>query len=285
MTGAKRTSSRTVVALATITPLAVAALVGLYFWLREPAVTIGVEGRRVVEIAGPLLRAAPFTPGDAVSLRIAEAVPTDRGHRYDLRYIAYGPGEHDLAKHLQRDDGEAAANLPTLAIDVASILPAKHGGELFDAPGGPIDLHSNYSLTMRLLWGLWAVALVPLLLYGRRRRAVVEQPAPPPTVAQRLRDLLERAAVEHLSPAEQADLEQLLLAFWSQRLNLDAERLSDAIESLRNDPTAGRQLAGVERWLHSRSAPANGAAARELLNELSKTSPSEFRLPGGERRR
>lgn len=285
MSDSPRTSSRMVVALATLAPLVLAASVGIYFWLREPTVTIGVEGRRVVEIAGPLLRAAPFTPGDAVSLRVAEAVATEHGFRYNLRYIAYGPGEHDLARHLQREDGTAAANLPPLAIDVASLLPSQHGGELFDAPGGPIDLHSNYSWTMRLLWGLWALALVPLVMLGRRRRAVVEKPAPPPTVAERLRELLERASVEHLSPAEQADLEQLLLAFWSQRLNLNAERLSDAIETLRNDPTAGRQWTSVERWLHSRSAPANGAVARELLSDLQKTSPGEFRLPAGERRR
>src|SRR5436190_24136858 len=74
--------------------------VAVVWWRGGSMVTIGVEGRRVIEIAGPEMHAAPFTPGDALSVRIAGVERTEKGLRYDLRFIAYGPGEHDLAGSL-----------------------------------------------------------------------------------------------------------------------------------------------------------------------------------------
>ena len=84
----------------TIVLVAIVVLFGLLAtqWQRTSAVTVGVEGQRTIEIAGPKLIAAPFTPGDALSVRIASVEPTPDGFRYDLRYMAFGQGEHDICK-------------------------------------------------------------------------------------------------------------------------------------------------------------------------------------------
>src|SRR5262245_46941823 len=79
---------------AIVGPLVALALVWWVWERNRSDVTVGVEGQKIVEIAGPPLTAAPFTPGDAVSVRIAEATPIPGGFRYDLRYVAYGPGMH-----------------------------------------------------------------------------------------------------------------------------------------------------------------------------------------------
>src|SRR5437764_736473 len=79
----------------------------LVWWYLRERVTIGVEGQRWATIARERLYAAPFTPGDAVQVRIADVVPTARGFQYDLRYIAYGPGKHNLGEYLVR-----AGNVP-----------------------------------------------------------------------------------------------------------------------------------------------------------------------------
>ena len=91
---------------------------------------------------------------------------------------------------------------------------------------------------------------------------------PPPTVSERLRSLLEQASHENLSSEQQADLEQLLIAFWSQRLKLSSKRLGTMIEQLRKHPEAGRQWNRVEGWLHSGKSTTNGTVARELLHDL-----------------
>jgi hypothetical protein len=254
--------------IAVAATVAVLLIVGVIWWNRPPRLTIGVEGRQTIVIRGPQLHAAPFTPGDALSVRIAEAVPVSNGFRYDVRFMAFGPGKYDLREYLLLPGNVRPENLPEVTILVDSILPKDHKGELFATDVSPIDLHSNYSIVMGLLWSLWGLLLIPILFYGRPPR-VHAAPAPyNPTTAERLQLLLERAEHDSLSPEQQADLERLLMAFWSHRLNLSAERLPELIPHLRQHPAAGRQMALVEAWLHSQHAPSNGVTARELLNDL-----------------
>lgn len=254
--------------IAVVASLVSLLAIGVMLWNRSPRPTIGVEGRIEIAIPGPRLYAAPFTPGDALSVRIADATPTSKGFRYDLRYMAFGPGKYDLREYLSLAGNARPENLPEVAIVVDSILPKNHPGELLSTEVSPINLHSSYSLVMGLLWTLWGLLLIPILFYGRQRRAAPVAPPYNPTTAERLRLLLERAADGTLSPEQQADLERLLMAFWSNRLNLSSERLAELIPHLRQHPAAGRQIALVEGWLHRRHAPTNGATARELLSDL-----------------
>ena len=265
----KPSRNRTIAAIAVMTSL-VLGLVVAYRSLRMPDVTIGVEGRKVVEIAGPQLSAVPFTHGDAVSLRIDSAHAVPGGFRYDLQYMMFGPGTHNLADHLLLPDGGKLAPRSELDVSVSALLPEDYSSELFATPNADINLHSNYTLLMRTLWGLWAAMLVPLAWYGHKRRRRRLPPVVAPTIAGQLRSLLERASREPLSVQEQVDLEQLLFAFWSKRLKLPPGRLIETIAELRNHPQAGVQLNRIERWFHSPHKPTNGTVARELLSDLDR---------------
>jgi len=267
--------SSSVAIFASLAVLALGIGVTLW-WSRTPEVTIGVEGRRTVEIAGPQLTAAPFTPGDALAVRIAEAHPVAGGFEYDLRYMGFGPGDHDIASALRRPDGSSPPSLPELKVRLEPLIPEDYSGELYATPPSPIDLHSNYRRWMAAAWGLWVALLVPLAWYGHKRRRAAPKPVPPPSIVERLRSLLEQATREQRSPEQEADVEQLLLAFWSERLRLSEESLGDALEQLRRHPQAGAQWSKVERWLHSPRYAGNGAVfpgasgdtARDLLADL-----------------
>jgi hypothetical protein len=234
---------------------------------REPEVTVGVEGQRTIEIAGPQLSAAPFTPGDALAVRIAAVHPTATGYRYDLRYMAFGPGEHDIGKSLAGPDGKPPASQPEFAVTIKALIPEDYSGELYATPNSAINLHTNYRLLMTLAWGLWALLLIPLVWYGRDWSSHKKALPPEPSVTERLRALLQQANSNELTAKEQADLEQLLIAFWSQRLNLSEQRLNETIHELRSHPQAGPQWNSVEHWLHSSAAHTNGIAAK-LLREI-----------------
>jgi hypothetical protein len=253
------------VASAATLAVAVALVV---WWSHEPAPTIGVEGRRTVRISGPELAAVPFTPGDALAVRIAEVRPITGGYEYDLRFMGFGPGEHDMAAALRRPDGSPPASSESLRVRLDPLIPDDYSGELYETAASSINLHTHYSRWMTAAWVLWAALLVPLVWYGRRRRRAAVRIAPPPSVVERLRALLLEAAREKLSPERQADIEQLLLAFWSTRLKLSDVSLGEAIEQLRRHPQAGSQWSKVERWLHSPDYASNGAVARELLAEF-----------------
>jgi hypothetical protein len=248
--------------------LVVIGVIVFFRWQRAGDVTIGVEGQRTIEIAGPPLIAAPFTPGDALSVRIANVEQTKDGFLYDIRYMAFGPGKHDIGKSLVGPDGKSPSPRSEFAVSVPALIPEKYSGELFATSNSKIDLHTNYTLLMTLAWALWALLLIPLIFYGRdwRSRAVAAKPEP--SITERLRSLLKQAARSDLTPEQQADLEQLLLAFWSRRLNLSEQRLSETIHQLRQHPQAGPQWTSVEHWFHARSTPAGGAAAKKLLADL-----------------
>jgi len=271
----KKTRERIVAIVAALLPLVAAvALLVVIFRPKSYDVTIGVEGSRVVEIAGPELSAVPFTHGDATELRIASVVPTSGGFRYDLRYMAFGPGEHDLAPSLKRADGTSPPTRKDLKIKVAALLPEDYSGELYATPNAPIDLHTRYKLYMGAAWVLWGLLLVPLVWFGHKKRRRTERAAPPPSLVERVRALLEQATRENLTVEQKADLEALLLAFWSERLNLSEAKLSDAIDRLRRHPQAGAQWNRVERWIHSPTAAAgdraaaSGNVARQLLSDF-----------------
>jgi len=241
------------------------ALIAVIWFLRAGAydVTIGVEGRRVVEIAGPELSAAPFTPGDAVSVRIAEAAPLTAGYRYDLRYMSFGPGKHDLAPLLKRPDGSSPESRADLRITVAALIPDDYSGELYTTATSPIDLHTRYKYYMGAAWIAWGSLLVPLAWWGHKRHRRKVRETPPPSLVERVRTLLRQATEANLTIEEKADLETLLLAFWSQKLQLSEERLSATIEQLRRHPQAAAQWNRVERWIHSPSGIAGDGAAQD----------------------
>src|SRR5437867_3237409 len=77
--------------------------------------------------------------------------------------------------------------------------------------------------------------------------------APPPsapTLADRLRPLVEQAAAGTLTRDGQAQLERLLLNHWRQRLELTTDSFADAIRKLRQHNEAGALLRELENWLH-----------------------------------
>ena len=105
---------------------------------------------------------------------------------------------------------------------------------------------------------LWVVAAIPLFLARRRHRESPIHPdaAPPPTLAERLRPMVEQARAGKLSTDQQAQLERLLLSHWQQRLGLESIAISDALTRLRAHPEAGALLRGLEDWLHRRPGSA-----------------------------
>ena len=243
-------------------------VVSVFLWSRN-RITIGVEGRQLVTISGPRLSAIPYTHGDALAVRIADAKPLKDGFQYDLRYMAYGPGRHDLREYLLNERQQPASSLPEMPVSVTALLPKDESGKLLETPPTPIDLRTNYRWGMGLLWCLWGLLLLPLFFYGRKRRSRVVV-LPPPTIPERLRSLLEHAAHSELTVEQQTDIEKLLLAFWAERLQLPKERLIETLDELRKHPTAGEHVSRVEKWLHSRDARGNGSVARDLLASLGR---------------
>ncbi|MCA9177432.1 MAG: hypothetical protein KDB14_23265 [Planctomycetales bacterium] len=251
---------------------AVAVAIGLQMiWKtssqRRPS--IGMEGWLEVVLNRDDYRAVPYTHGDAVAVRIAARVPTDGGARYDLRYLTYGPGEHDLGDYLTSPTGQQPQS-PELTIKTTALLAEDESGELRVVPPARIGMHSHYWLLMTLLWIGWAALLAPLIT-NNRHVSPAPPAAPAPSTRQRLIALLRGAAHKPLDTRQQAELEMLTLTYWSERLQLSrpATRLVDIVGELRHHPDAAEQLRLLENWLHSPT----GSNPTEWLLAMTESLP------------
>jgi hypothetical protein len=212
--------------------------------------TVGMEGQLEV-LLPPDLRAVVATNKSALLLRVASTRPHGSQVHYDLRYIGRVPGKHDLRDYLIDVNGAPATNLPPLAVEVAGILPKAHNGWLEDQALRAPSIFGGYRGIVGTVIVVWALLLVPLV-FMRRRKPVqgAPEPAREPSLADRLKPLVEQAAAGELSADGKATLERMLIQHWQRRLQLADATGERLIQRLREHPEAGRLLRALEDWLH-----------------------------------
>jgi hypothetical protein len=212
--------------------------------------TVGLEGRVEVVLPGTRLEARPVEHKAKMVLRIAETRPRGDALFYDLRYVGLVPGDYDLRNYLVRADGCSTNDLPPIPVSIAPLLPAKHDGQLVEEPVSALGRLGGYKALMIAAAVVWAALLVPLV-WRRRKKVLVESaPHSEPSLAERLRPLVEQAAQGTLSRDGQAQLERMLLTHWRQRLGLEGLNMVEALARLREHPEAGDLLRALESWLH-----------------------------------
>jgi hypothetical protein len=212
--------------------------------------TVGLEGRVEVVLPGTRLEARPVEHKAKIILRVAETRPRADSLFYDLRYVGLVPGNYDLRNHLIRADGSTTNDLPPIPVSIAPLLPANHNGQLIEEPVSALGRLAGYKTLMMAAAVVWVALLVPLV-WRRRTRVLSESPPPSePTLAERLRPLVEQAAHGTLSRDGQAQLERMLLNHWRQRLGLEGLSMAEALVRLREHSEAGELLRALESWLH-----------------------------------
>jgi len=205
-------------------------------------------------VEGSELVPAPATSGSPVVVRVLATWQHGAHLRYDLEWVGLEPGKYDLAKFLVRKDGSSMENVAPIEVEVLSVLP----GDAFEPSElerAPVDRLDGYSAMQVMISVLWGVGLLAILFVGRTWRKKVVADAPEPTLADRMRPLVEEVASGNADTAKKAELERLLVAFWRSRLDLGSVRAVDAIVAIRNHEEAGALLRQVEAWLHAPEPP------------------------------
>ena len=183
-------------------------------------------------------------------LRIVASYRHGTAFRYDLEFYGLEPGDYDLRTALRRADGSTTDDLPALLVNVASLLPA---GQIVPAamPFEQAPRIGGYRILLAAVGAGWMLGLAAILLVGRhRKRRAAAAAAPGPSLVEQLRPLVASAMAGQLTPSQQAQLERLLLGYWSRRLRLADVDPAQAIATLRRDEQAGALLRQVEAWLH-----------------------------------
>lgn len=212
----------------------------------------GMPGILEFEYEGPRLMAREQTSQrESISIRV---IGPESGTNYKVRFVGTKAGAFDLRDLLVAESGTLPADVPTLPIVVVSHLPPSHGTDLFDQGARSFSLEPYYFLSLWILGIAWAITPVFMLarrLLRRRKAMTTATAVQPPTVAERIRELVMNAATRKLTVDEKATLELLLIAIRRVELNLQGLQPSQAIRILREHPTAGELIRTVERWNHS----------------------------------
>ncbi len=245
---------------------------------REATVGMRAHVDQVV-LEGTELVVAPTTTKAPVLVRILATWPHGEHLRYDLEWVGFEEGTFDLTDYLVRKDGSSAEGLKPVEVKVSSVLP----GDMFE----PSELEptqgerlGGYSTLQVAFGAAWLAGLLAILFVGRKR---AEQPAAqpaPPTLADRLRPLVEQVASGAAAQAQKAELERLLVAFWRARLGLEGAKAADAVMAIRRDAEAGALLRQVEAWLHAPTPPADVDLAT-LLAPYRSVTAAQFQQEAG----
>lgn len=220
--------------------------------------------------------AKPASPTPDVRLRIVSRRELDGATELTLGVIASLPGAFDIAPLLRvvspaSDPGAAESSapppLPPLRINVWSALPEDHDGRVSEAGIGLRAENSGYPLWLAAVGLLWLTPL-GVLVARRMRRPIHDAPAPlppTPTLADKLRPLIDRVRGGERDPAILAEMERLMLHAMRTQVHASDASVADAMVLVRSDARCGPMLRSLERWLHG---PRSERPSDEEVNRL-----------------
>ncbi len=198
-----------------------------------------------------------------LSVRILEVKPAKDGSRYDFEIQGLDPGQYDLADFLEAPEG---TKIPEIALEITTTLPPglvrPH-----EISQGKLPELGGYRRMMILLGSLWVAGLIAILFWRKKKPTTGEDGnAVPIALSERLRPLIDQAAMGNLSSDDRAKLERLVFGHWRERRpEIAALSPAEAMAKLRTDSEASPLILALERWLHSRESTASGADIGKLL--------------------
>lgn len=236
----------------------------------KSSAAVGMVGKvNQIVIPGGELEVVPTTDTMArIIVRIAETYRHGDAFRYDLEYTGFEPGKYDLVKSLKRKAPEESMdNVPPIEIEITSTLePGKIEPTRPESPS--IRSWMTYWAKLNIIVGLWIAGLIVLWQRRRDEAAAANQAViPPQTVAQRLKPLVQAACDGTIEPHKRAELESLLIAYWTDRLQLDENVPTGRILStLKENGESAPLLSKLEEWLHM--PPGQGRISESEISEL-----------------
>ena len=231
--------------------------------LLPAAPNLGIEGRASVLLPKADYRPRPLDDRTELILRLEKIVPATNGqYAYDFYYLGLEPGLYRLADFLIRPDGTRPDELREQLIQVRARLPDDHDGRLNTHRPSLFPFIGGYRLLLTGLGLLWIGGLATFIYVSRSKPGLVAPAAliQPPSLAERMRPLVEAAAAGQLDVDGQAQLERLLMGYWREKLAPEELRMAEALARLKTHREAGALLRALERWLHR----PGGVAAEEI---------------------
>ena len=218
-------------------------------------------------IPGPEVEVIPRKNNESsLVIRILQTKPAANGFRYNLEIYALDPGKHLISDFLQRATDESPVTGLEATFEGSTVHPEDSLPKPKDPNPTPPPKLGGYRTLLIFLGGFWLLGLLAILLIRKKKPNTVSTSNPVLTPAEKIRQLVEKAAEGSLKDGDHARLERLLLGYWRTKIpeiiNLAP---AEALVELRSHPEASPLILKLEQWLH---APAPDFSEEELTSLL-----------------
>ena len=217
-------------------------------------------------LAGPLLEPVPRRDREPpLVVRILETKPAQDGFRYTFEVQGLDAGSYNLGEFLRETTAESGHSSHEVSVTITTELPP---GLPRPADLAPKDVPEigGYRTVLKVLGVLWVVVLLIIINSFRKKKAASVESAPPPSVAERLKPLVQKASTEKLTTDEQAQLERLLVGHWRERLpEVSDQNPAEILRQLRSHSEASPLILQLEKWLHAPNPDFSSEDLEKLL--------------------
>lgn len=203
-----------------------------------------------------------------IVIRIDGVYPHGDGFRYNITWSGEKPGEFDLTQWLRRRDGTSTADLPSLSVNVTSVLAPERftPNELRPPSSGWVG---GYRVLLGLLGFLWLAGLAAFIWFRPQTSGNGLSESSGRSRLEQIRLQLEAVMSRgELSTADKASLETLIVGFWREQRKLAELEPAVLQQTLLSDPESGPLLRQLERWLYDRPQRGDAAELADLLLPL-----------------
>jgi len=257
-----------------------AAGAAVLLWPRAPKsdvleVPLGVEEAVILTSETGPLEPLPYAWGVGLNVRLAAERNLPGGHVYDVRYIVNHAGDFDLKDYLRFRDGSDPNGLPSFKVRGLERLSQSLEARIAETEETGVRLRAWYHETLCMLAVAWIGWLLLLVFWNRRRvRAALAGPAGP-TLAERIRAVLDQLEAGPIDADRQAELELMIFRQWRQARAWGDQPMARSLAAFRADPEVAEAYAELETWLHRAGAATSPArVARAVRPRLEKGPPN-----------
>ena len=243
--------------------------------LREREMSVGIEGTVERILNKPDYTPLPVNENASIILRVHSVHRTPEGqYKYNFAYIGLQSGVYNLADYLQNAEGKRVRDkLPAMSVTVRALLPDDASTTLPDMPTALPPRRIPYHPTLAALILAW-LGCGAALFYRPRPKPMAPPPPPPPvtSLGAILEPLALKAARKTITTEEKVLLEQTIIRFWSEKLEISNLDTAEKREAIMEDKEGGALLRSVERWLYQ-------PYSHILTSEVSKVLAPYFDIP------
>ncbi len=229
-----------------------------------------MSGEIAVLLDSPDWVTKPVNRNAKVFVQVINKIPQNGKYKYQLRYVAQIPGQHNLKssffdpyqnnKHLETD----------IFIEIKPLLTPKYNGILEDTAHYPFVAKDYYYNIVAALVLVWGVGFFVLIFSGRSKKQTSLEICEEELSWEERIARLAACELQNASSSQKKNAEILFIQYWRHKLHLEKYSMEESIEHIKAHPKYGKLLCSLESCMHDKKDKQNLATVVKNIQESMK---------------